>query len=82
MDSSRSDLIAFVANNINNISIDYRNEILRIIMKNLDDDNVMQKGTGVQIYFSKISTELLIHLQNLINRWLVSSKEELMHQLL
>lgn len=61
--------ISYINDNINELKLSFRKEILQIILySNIDDDKVVEKGSGTQIKFSDIDAILLKNIYNYIHR--------------
>lgn len=59
--------INYINDNINELKLSFRKEILQIILySNIDDDKVVEKGSGTQIKFSDIDPILLKNIYNFI----------------
>lgn len=59
--------INYINDNINELKLSFRKEILQIILySNIDDDKVVEKGSGTQIKFSDIDPILLRNIYNFI----------------
>jgi hypothetical protein len=57
----------YIHDNINELKLNHRREILQMIKyANIDDDKIVEKGSGTQIKFSEISVELLHQIYNFI----------------
>lgn len=62
-----SKYISFIHNNINELKLNYRKEILQMILySNIDDEKIVEKGNGTQIKFSDIDSILLKNIYNFI----------------
>lgn len=59
--------ISYINDNINELKLSFRKEILQIILySNIEDDKVVEKGSGTQIKFSDIDANLLKNIYNYI----------------
>jgi hypothetical protein len=59
--------ISYINDNINELKLSFRKEILQIIRNsNIDDDKIVEKGSGTQIKFSDIDPVLLKIIYNYI----------------
>ena len=66
-DLSNDKYITYIHDNINELKLSFRKEILQIILySNIDDDKVVEKGSGTQIKFSDIDSILLKNVYNYI----------------
>lgn len=59
--------ILYINDNINELKINYRKDVLQIILgSDIDDDKIVEKGNGTQIKFSDIEPTLLQNIYNFI----------------
>ena len=66
-DINTSKYISYINDNINELKLSFRKEILQIILySNIDDDKIVEKGSGTQIKFSDIDPILLKNIYNYI----------------
>lgn len=66
-DVNTNKYISYINDNINELKLSFRKEILQIIRNsNIDDDKIVEKGSGTQIKFSDIDPVLLKIIYNYI----------------
>lgn len=74
LESDRSKYIIYINENINELRFNFRKEILQIILySNIEDDKIIEKGSGTQIKFSSIDSTLLKNIYNYIYNKMQSS---------
>lgn len=58
----------YIYNNINEIDIDVRKELLQIIYNSDVKDKIVEKGNGVQIKFDDINNSIISTLYNILKK--------------
>ncbi len=67
-ENDKNKYILYICDNINELKLNNRREILQMIMyANIDSDKIIEKGNGTQIKFADISDILLKNIYNYIN---------------
>ena len=67
MTDNTNKYISYIHDNINELKLSFRKEILQIIRNsNIDDEKIVEKGSGTQIKFSDIDPVLLKIVYNYI----------------
>lgn len=66
-ENDKNKYILYICDNINELKLNNRREILQMIMyANIDSDKIIEKGNGTQIKFADISDILLKNIYNYI----------------
>lgn len=59
--------IIYIYDNINELKLDYRTEVLQMILySNIDDEKIVEKGNGCSIKFSDMDSTLIKNIYNFI----------------
>lgn len=67
-ENDKNKYILYICDNINELKLNNRREILQMIMyANIDSDKIIEKGNGTQIKFADISDILLKNIYNYIH---------------
>jgi hypothetical protein len=70
--------ILYINDNINELKIDFRREILQmIIYSSIEDEKIVEKGSGTQLKFADIEYNLLVSIYNFIYNKLTISTDPL-----
>jgi hypothetical protein len=56
----------YISDNIGNLNINYRREILQMLIYAVDDEKLIEKGNGTQIKFTDLDDKLLTNIYNFI----------------
>ena len=67
----------FLYENINEIDINTRRELLQILYNNINIDNIIEKGNGVQIKFDNIDESNINILYNILYKKIDENKLEI-----
>lgn len=60
----RNELIEYINEHIDELSYKSKKNVLHMIINNVPDDKIKEKGTGTQIQYDDIPNDLLIILYN------------------
>lgn len=67
MDINTNKYVTYIYDNINELKLSFRKEILQIILySSIEDEKIVEKGSGTQIKFSDIDPILLKNVYNYI----------------
>jgi predicted MarR family transcription regulator len=79
--SKRADLISYVAKSLHKLNKADLVEVLRIIMKNVENNKITEKGDGTQIMYDDINTKTLKLIKEYISQ-AIEQKEKAMHEMM
>lgn len=66
-ENEKNKYIIYISDNINELKLNYRKEILQIIIySNIEEEKIVEKGNGTQIKFSDLAGNNLL-LKNIYN---------------
>lgn len=67
--SERNMYIMYIHNNIDELKISFRTEILQIILYSaIAEDKIVEKGSGTQVKYSDLDISLLKNIYNFISK--------------
>jgi len=70
-----NEYICFINDNINELKLNFRTEVLQIILYSIGGDKVIEKGNGCSIKFSDMDNELIKNIYNFISKKLEMSSD-------
>lgn len=67
----------YIYENINDIDIEVKKELLQIIYNSNTKDKIIEKGNGVQIKFDDIDESIIITIHNILKKKIKENKLEI-----
>ena len=66
--NQRKTAILYINENIDELPIHDRKEVLQMLICNMDIKKIVEKGSGTQIKYKDMSDELLVSIQNFVKK--------------
>jgi len=77
MSEDRNKYIVYINDNIDELKLNFRKEILQMIIYSMESGKILEKGNGTQVKFADIDLPLLKNIYNYVYKKLESPNHQI-----